>query len=82
MKRKCGDPLRVREALEKRRWQQEHDGLPQEESSSEPDSDDGDFHIFSNQEEEEGFRGLVPPQGASIGGPQGSSMHPKERVGA
>jgi hypothetical protein len=46
MKRKCGDPLRVREALEKRRWQQEHDGLPQEESPSEPDSDDGDFHIF------------------------------------
>jgi hypothetical protein len=46
MKRKCGETLCTREALEKRCRQQERDRLPQEASPSEPDSDDGDFHIF------------------------------------
>jgi hypothetical protein len=46
IKRKHGETLCTREALEKRRRQQERDGLPWEESPSEPDSDDGDFEIF------------------------------------
>jgi hypothetical protein len=45
-KRTRGKTLRTREALEKHRRQQERDGLPQEESPSEPDSDDGDLDIF------------------------------------
>jgi hypothetical protein len=81
-KRKCGETIHMREALEKHRRQQEHGGLPQEESPSEPDSDDGDFDMFSDEEEEQGFRGLVPPQGAPTGEPQGSLVPLKERVGA
>jgi hypothetical protein len=71
----------VREALEKHHRQQEHDGLPRVESSLEPDSDDGDFDIFSD-EEEQGFRGLVPSQGAPTERPQGSSVLLEERAGA
>jgi hypothetical protein len=42
--------IRAREALEKHRRQQAHDGLPQEESLSEPESDGKDFDIFSDDE--------------------------------
>jgi hypothetical protein len=51
------------------------------ESPLEPDSDDGDFDIFSDEKEEQGFRGVVPPQGAPTGGPQGSSVLSEERAG-
>jgi hypothetical protein len=59
-KRRRDETIRVREALEKRRRQQERDGLPREESPSEPDSDDEDFDIFSDEEEEQGFRAWCP----------------------
>jgi hypothetical protein len=71
-KRRRDETIRAREALEKRRHQQERDGISQEESSSEPDLDGEDFDIFSNKEEEQGFRGMVPPQGAPVGGAKAS----------
>jgi hypothetical protein len=45
-KRKRDEIIRAREALEKRHQQQACDGLPQEESSSEPESDGEDIDIF------------------------------------
>jgi hypothetical protein len=58
-----------RDNLEKHRWQQARDGVPREESPSEPDSDDKDFDIFSDEgEEAQGFGDEVPPQGAPAGG--------------
>jgi hypothetical protein len=58
-KRKLDKIVRAREALEKRRRRQVRDGLPQEESPSEPDSDDKDFDIISDEEEAQSFKGEV-----------------------
>jgi hypothetical protein len=68
MKRKCDEVIRARKALERRRRQQVRDGLPQEESPSEPESNDEDFDIFLDEEEMQGFKGVVPPQGLLPGG--------------
>jgi hypothetical protein len=83
-KRKRDKNIHVRDALEKRRQQQARDRLPREESPSEPNSDDEDFDIFSDEEEEaQSFRGEVPPQGAPVEGmrPLWSSVLPEERAG-
>jgi hypothetical protein len=61
MKRKRDEVIRAREALEKHHRQQARDGLPQEESPFELESDDEDFDIFSDEEEAQGFKGMVPP---------------------
>jgi t-SNARE complex subunit (syntaxin) len=61
MKRKCDEIICMREALEKNHHQQARDELPREESLSEPESDGEDFDIFSNEEEVQGFKGVVPP---------------------
>jgi hypothetical protein len=83
MKRKRDEIIRAREALEKRHRQQACDGLPREESPSEPESDGEDLDIFSDEEEAQGFRGVVPPQGAPARRPrpQGSLVPPEERAG-
>jgi hypothetical protein len=61
-KRKHDKNIHAKDALEKHRRQQARDELPREESPSEPDSDDEDFDIFSDEEEEtQGFGGEVPP---------------------
>jgi hypothetical protein len=71
MKRKRDNDIHTRDALEKRRRQQARDGLPREESPLELDSDNKDFDIFSDDEEEaQGFRGEVPPQEAPARGPR------------
>jgi hypothetical protein len=71
MKRKCDENIHVKDGLEKRHQQQALDGLPREEFPSEPDSDDEDLDIFSDEKEEaQGFGGEVPPQGAPVGGPR------------
>jgi hypothetical protein len=54
-----------------------------EESPLEQELDGEDFDIYSDEEEVQGFRGMVPPQGAPTGGPRpkGSSVLSEEMAG-
>jgi hypothetical protein len=81
-KKKCNEDIRVREALEKRHQQQARDGLPREESSSEPESDGDDFMFFQTRRRRCGaLVARCPHKGLLPGGEASGELSAPEREG-